>query len=189
MEKNPHRLPFLMTIAKGADGRPHVDVERATASYEEVKNVRSRIIEEALFVESSLTGVILDFILGAERHREARLLRSLIFDSEFCTFMQKRRMLSKIFKICGDEIHCLTQDEGKRLRRNLNAIIFERDKFAHGRLLIDGFTYKPWIIYYRDGEQREEIKEGIAEVFREKCRGVESQLSKLRYFFKKNQFG
>jgi len=178
-----------MTLAKGKDGRSDVDVQRATASYEKVKNVRSRIIEEALFVEMYLTGVILNFVLGEERHRETRLLRSLIFDSGFCTFMQKRQMLSKIFRICGDEIQCLTKDEGKSLRRNLNEIILERDKFAHGQLLIDGFTYRPWIIYYRDGEQKHEVEEKIEEKFIKKCREIESQLSKLRDFFKTNQLG
>ena len=189
MEENSERLPFLMTIAMGKDGRPDIDVERATASYERVKNIRSRIIEEALFVEASVTGVILAFVLGDKRYREARLLRALIFDSEFCTFMQKRKILSKIFDICGDDIQCLTKDEAKFLRRNLNEIILERDKFAHGQLLIDGFTYKPWIIYYRDGENKDEIEEGIEEKFIDKCKQVEVKLDKLRDFFKRHNLG
>lgn len=179
-----HRLPFLMTVAKGKDGRPDVDVGPAVASYEKSKNVRSRIIEKALNVESLLTGVILTFILGAGLHsRESRILKLLVFDAEFCTFMQRRKMLSKIFNMCGDELDCLTPEEGKVLRRTLNEIILEKDKFAHGRLLIDGLNYRPWIIYQRNGEQREVIDEETGKVFMTKCKDLEEHLAKLRAVF------
>jgi hypothetical protein len=108
MIEDYHTLPFLVTLYKGKDGKPDYDVKRAISSYEKVKDIRTRVIEEALGIESSLTITIITFILGEKKYRELRILRSLIFDAEFCTFMQKRKMLSRIFDICGVKIRCFT---------------------------------------------------------------------------------
>jgi len=187
MNEDYYTLPFLVTLYKGEDGAPNYDVKRAISSYEKVKDIRSRIIEETFSIESSLTLTIITFILGEKRYRELRLLRSLIFDAEFCTFMQKRKMLSRIFDICGEKIQCFTAEEGKQIRRNLNKIILERDKFAHGQILIDTFEYKPFIVYYRNGEQRDEIIDNLQDVFLKQCREIELSLAKLRDYFKENK--
>lgn len=187
MNEDHYKLPFLVTIYRGKNGSPNYDIKRAISSYEKVKDIRSRIIEKALDIESSLTLTIITFILGEKKYRELRLLRSLVFDAEFCNFMQKRKMLSRIFNICGERIQCFTVEEGKQLRRNLNRLILERDKFAHGQILIDTFEYKPFIVYYRNGEQRDEIFDNLRDVFLKQCREVESSLAKLRDYFKANK--
>ena len=144
-----HRLPFISTIALDKKGRPNFDTKRAMASYEKAKGIRSSIIDEALMVESKLISVIIAFIFGEHRksnRREMDLIMSFVFNAEFCTFMLKRKMLSKIFNICGNSIDCISKEDGKKLRRKLNEIILVRNKFAHGQILVDGFTYEPFYL-------------------------------------------
>ena len=167
------------------DGKPIIDNDKMRKAYESIRPIRNLIIESALLVESALTVAILHFTVGVDYPKQ-NILRSFVFEAEFCTFMQKRKMLSKIFEIEEKNITCLTREEAKNLRREINEIILERDKFTHGMIIIDCREYQAMIQYYRNGTQIDKIESESGDKFFEKCQKCIYSLSKLTDFFKSN---
>ena len=177
-------MPFTVSrIPVDKDGKPTFDPHRASEVYQSVKGIRGRIIEAALRVETDLTATILCYLVGGQNSVQNKL-REFIFDAEFCTFMQKRKMLSKIFDIDGSEINYKSAIEAKQLRRCINEIILVRNKYAHGEIVVDCTDYKPYIKYYSNGTQEELIDPEIVQEFEMKCLRIHEELSELFIFFK-----
>lgn len=116
-----------------------------------------------------------------------RLLRTLIFDAESCSFMQLRKMLSLIFDLFQDQISILTKDESKKLRRQLNDIIIFRNMFAHGDICINAPTSEVLIQYFQGGQVETVISEGLINDFVEKCKEVDICLRKLNEYFRNSR--
>ena len=74
-------------------------------TYQRFAKMRTEVIEQSLSIENSLTIVLLHFLVGEDYSRH-ELLRSLIFESDTCSFMQKRKMLSLVFEMYGKKITC-----------------------------------------------------------------------------------
>ena len=132
--------------------------------YNRFKKMRAEIIEEALYIENLLTITILHFLVGTDYSRHG-LLRALIFESEFCTFMSKRKMLSNIFQMYSDKITCINKKDSKLLRGQLNQLILERDMLVHGVMLMRGSKGKVIIEYYRGEPIEEEIDANFLKQF------------------------
>lgn len=66
-------------------------MDEAKKTYDRFKHYRSEVIEAALFIESSLTQTLLDFLAGSDTTRRA-LVCELILNAEFCTFHQKWKL-------------------------------------------------------------------------------------------------
>lgn len=181
------KSPYLLTnIPMGPDNRPLYDTVRAQKVYESVQPIRNSVIESALDIESSLTGTILHFTVGTN-YPVHNILRELVFDAEFCTFMQKRKILSKIFEMKGEDISCFTTTESKSLRQDVNFIILERDKFAHGSIVIDCRDYRAAIKYFRGGAKLDFIDMSYLDNFLEVYERCENMLTRLNNFFRENK--
>lgn len=104
--------------------------------YSKFTAVRSEIIDAALWVENTLTVFILHALIGEDYSRH-KLLRAFVFEAEFCSFMQKRKILSMLFEEFSTQITCINTAESKVLRREINEIIETRNIFAHGHIVVD----------------------------------------------------
>jgi hypothetical protein len=146
--------------------------------YKQLKKFRSEIIEAALDIENYLNTVILHFLVGQDYPRH-KLLRMFVFDADFCTFMQKRKILSQILKTFPDSFDFFKPEESKKLRRDINDLVKERNIFAHGNIFIDTRTGSAMIEYYQGGIQKEKIEENRMNAILEKCMSIERKLGKL----------
>lgn len=146
---------------------------------------RSQILEASLMIETLLIATISHLLVGQDYPRFF-LLRHLIFDAEFCTFMQLRKILSAIFSIFGDQITCLSRDEGKQLRSEISNIIKVRNMFAHGMSVIDAETNSYSIRYYDSGIVLKVISDNFVDNFLRNCTETRKSLSILNEFLREN---
>ncbi len=160
--------------------------EKYKEKYKQFKKYRSEVIEAALEIENLLTIVLLHFLVGQDYSRH-KLLRSFVFDAEFCTFMQKRKMLSLLYEMFPNSFDFFTQDESKKLRKYINDIITERNKYAHGNIFIDTRNGDAFIEYYQGRQKREEIDENKIHDIIKKCELIDNMLSELNEFLKKHK--
>ena len=160
---------------------------RFQEKYNWFTQMRGVVINEALKIENSLTLVLLHFLVHTD-YRRHRLLRTLIFEAEFCSFIQKRKMLSMIFDLFSDSLTCLSKEEAKQLRRDINNLILHRDMFAHGRIVIDGKTEKVFVEYYRGGPTETEVTEEFLQKFKKSATAIQEKLRVLNEFFRENEF-
>jgi hypothetical protein len=155
--------------------------------YNHFTSMRSIVIDAALNIENFLTVVILHFLVGTDYSRH-RLLREFVMDAEFCSFMQKRKMLSMMFEVFPNISKALSADEGKDLRRRINDLILARDMFAHGDICIDAEGDKVIIEYYRAGKKEKEIDSDMVSEIIESSRVIGEKLTKLNEYFRENKF-
>ena len=167
-------------------GKPSLDAKKINEVYESVRPIRNTIIESALLVEHALTSAILYFIDGKSLDRRS-ILKNLLFDSDNFTFMQKRKVLSLIFEMKGDKITCFTLNEAKALRREINDIVLERNKYAHGVIIIDCMSWEAQIKYFHGKERTENVTPEIGNHFFDRCQECVRQLDKLVDFFRENE--
>ena len=160
--------------------------DRFQKLYNHVNSERSRVIDSALKIENTLTIVILHTIVGKDYSRH-RLLRTLVFEAESCSFMQLRKMLSLIFELFRDKIDVLTDSESKVLRRNLNDIITFRNMFAHGQIVIDAPTNDVLITHYQGGPKETVVTVELIDEYIVKCIEVDTSLKTLNDYFKVNR--
>jgi hypothetical protein len=154
--------------------------------YKKFKRFRSEIIEAALEIENILTTVLLHFFVGQDYSRH-KLLRSFIFDAEFCTFMQKRKMLSQMFEMFPKSFDFFSPEESKKLRQHINNIVLERNIFAHGNMFIDARDGSITIEYYQGGAKREKIEEKRIRDTLKQCISSQKMLFKLNEFLRNNR--
>lgn len=149
-------------------------MDEAKKTYDRFKHYRSEVIEAALFVESSLTQTLLDFLAGSYVIRRA-LVRDLILNAEFCTFHQKWKLLRQLLKLYEDPLN-LPNQEMKTLRAELKTVISLRNRFAHGKIRVDARDFSVWIEYLEDGKQFEKVVEEELASTTELCDRVHAQL-------------
>ena len=149
-------------------------MEKAKDTYDRFKYYRSEVIEAALFVESSLTNILLDFLSGADATRRA-LLREHLLNAEFCTFHQKWKLLRQLLKLYGASLK-LPEQEMKTLRKELMQVISLRNRFAHCTIRVDARDFSVWIEYLEDGRQFEKVVEEELASTTDLCDRVHGQL-------------
>lgn len=160
--------------------------EKYLAKYKQFKKYRSEIIEAALEIENLLKVVLLHFLVGQDYPRQ-KLLRAFVFDADFCTFMQKRKMLSLIFEIFPKSFDFLTPDDSKKLRQDINELVLERNIFAHGNIFIDTRDGSVLMEYYQGGIRKEKIDEERIQSILEKCKSIDRLLVELNEFLRNNR--
>jgi len=159
--------------------------KKCQEKYDHFTKMRSIVIDAALRIEHTLSIVILHFLVGTDYSRH-NLLREFIIDAEFCTFMQKRKMLSMIFEMLPDISQILSPEEGKDLRRRLNDLILNRDMFAHGVIFIDAHPDNVIIEYYRGGKKEIKINSEIVSDIIKSADVIEEKLHTLNEYFREN---
>lgn len=136
-------------------------------------------------IETLLIATISHLLVGQDYPRFF-LLRHLIFDADFCTFMQLRKILSAVFSIFGDQFTCLSKEDGKKLRSEISNIIKVRNMFAHGMSVIDAETNSYSIRYFDSGVVIKAIDDSFVDSFLKNCKETRNNLSILNEFLREN---
>jgi hypothetical protein len=126
-------------------------ISRATTAYNAIKPKRAEVIEAALSVEGLIDEVILDVLVGRDTAKRA-LFKEAVLLPEFCTSFQKWKMLRKMMSEVSWYFGSLSEADGSTLRTDIKTLIEERNKFAHGDLIVDvANDYVVVLRYYQDG--------------------------------------
>jgi|LGVF01.1.fsa_nt_gb hypothetical protein len=148
--------------------------DKAKATHNRFKKYRAEVIEASLFVENSLTNILLDFFSYPSTERHA-LMRGLIFDAEFCTFFQKWKILRQLLDFYGNELG-LSQSDVKTLKKELHELISLRNRFAHGTIIVDARDFSVWIAFMEGGKQLEKVSESELSKITDMCDRIHGQL-------------
>ncbi len=125
-------------------------VQACARAYNAMKAKRAEAIEAALSVQGVLDLVLLDLLVGKDAARRATL-REMVLAAEFCTSFQKWKMLKQFMSSEPNYFSQLSAEEAKKLREELHALLNDRNKFAHGDLMVDASDYSVAIRYYESG--------------------------------------
>ncbi|TKB90128.1 MAG: hypothetical protein E8D41_12245 [Nitrospira sp.] len=129
---------------------PHV-IAKCETAYNAIKPKRAEVIEAALSVEGILDQVLLDLLVGRDAVKRARFTE-LILAAEFCTSFQKWKMLSRLMAAEPAYFMQLLDGDQKTLRNEIHALIEDRNKFAHGDLIVNvPESYAVDLRYYESG--------------------------------------
>lgn len=146
---------------------------------------RSNVLDAALDIETLLVATLSHFLVGQDYVR-FHLLRYLIFDAEFCNFMQLRKMLSTVFRLCGNQISCMSKSEADLLRSNIDKIIKVRNMFAHGMIIPDLDSGEIKVRHYDTKVILQVVTDANVKLYIEMCKSTLKSLSKLNEFFREN---
>ncbi len=149
-----------------------------SSMYQSFKTVRAQVIDWAIDTEDSLKVAICFFFFESD-FKKHDVFRGMILDAEFCSFMQKRRILSHIFDNYSDTFPSFNREESKELLHELNNIILDRNKFAHGRVFVNAGNNTIELHYYHGKQIEEEIKPDAIEEMKERVKKVDRLLGKL----------
>lgn len=151
--------------------------DKAKETHNHFKKYRSEVIEASLFVENSLTNLLLDFFSYPSNQRRA-LTRGLIFDAEFCTFFQKWKLLRELLNLYGKELG-LGENDAKILKKELHGLISLRNRFAHGIIYVDARDFSVWIEFMEGGKQIEKVSEDELNKITDMCDRLHKQLYQI----------
>lgn len=136
---------------------------------------RGHIINNALFVEEKID-LLISKLLFRKELEGAGLFKSIILSREFFSFMSKWKVLRDLLKT----ISPFKETYSSELFSDLQFIIDERDKFAHGQVMYSGNRGEKILLeYFKGTPQKEEITEGTIKAFIEKCSKCYVELDKL----------
>jgi hypothetical protein len=150
--KHSWNVMHVIHMPPGTEGRIPDAYE---STYQQFKFYRAEVIEAALFIEARLK-VLLSLLYAGTDERQIQLFRSSVLDPESCTFMHKWKMLHEAIEQLGMPRDCLNEKARKALFADLQRLIDDRNKFAHGSLYIDGRSGKPLLQYFQKGKRQEE---------------------------------
>lgn len=126
-------------------------IAKCAAAYNAIKPKRAEVIEAALSVEGILDQVLLDLLVGRDAIKRARLTE-LILAAEFCTSFQKWKMLRELMSAEPSYFEQLLEGDKITLRNEIHALIEDRNKFAHGDLIVNvPENYAVDLRYYEGG--------------------------------------
>jgi hypothetical protein len=116
----------------------------------EARRNRLKVIEGALSVENQLDAVILHYLFGIS-HAKRAAFKSLVLDSDWCSFAAKRKLIAHII----DEQNLLegrAKNDFDKLMRNVMCV---RNAFAHGRFSSD--DTRVWLSFFEGTARKEEL--------------------------------
>jgi len=151
--------------------------QRSIDTYEHFKKFRSEVIEAGLFMENSLTEVLLDFVAAPSGDRRA-LLKSMIFEAESYSFFQKWKLLRDLLDIYVEPLK-LDPEEMKSLRKELHEIISLRNRFAHGSIFVDVSDFSVWMEYREGAKKFEKLEEPALVAAKDICDRAHARLWKI----------
>jgi len=179
-------LPFVILHSSSLDKSvAPKSIQEQQVIYKKFKRLRGEVIEAALDVENLLKVIILHFVVGKDYQRH-ELLRSLVFDAEFCSFMQKYKMLMKIIKKIPDLGGILSPEDEKKLKKELERLIEERNMFAHGEISLDECDGSAEITYYTSSKKTEKINDETGQAIMQRYTLVRETLSEINRFLREH---
>ena len=136
--------------AKPEEQRDQAFLARVSDIYNAIKVKRAEVIEAALSVEGLVNEVLLDLLVG--RGGQRALVKETVLLAEFCTSFQKWKMLRRLMSDVPAYFDLLSAEAASNFRKDLKDVIGQRNKFAHGDLIVDvGNNYGVLLRYFEDG--------------------------------------
>jgi hypothetical protein len=109
------------------------DLDEVMKKHSLILEMRGRIIGACLTIERRLESYIADVFCTKNKKL---LFKELILEKEFCTFMNKWKILRELTHILN--IKSISEKERKELLTLIKGMMETRDRFAHGRLIFSG---------------------------------------------------
>lgn len=143
-----------------------------------LRKKRGEYIEKSLHLENSMDVFIRHFLFGTDykKHKE---FSDLVLSAEFCTFSQKKRMIKKILTNHPKLFPGLNSKKTKAIIQRIGKVISDRNKLAHGSIIFDFITNKPFLIYYDNGEKEIELNDDFFNKFNERYLFLEEEVGVL----------
>ena len=159
---SPRKWSVIRLTGADAEHQPSGRLSVAMSRYNEYKVCRAEIIDGATYIENMLELVLCDAIVGKDETYRTRL-RASMFAGEAFTFFQKwkalRSLLEKEPSLMGEVIPNL-----KDHIRGLSEVIKDRNKFAHGSIIVNENTLQVQLQYFEGSKQVLELNEAAIEV-------------------------
>ena len=135
---------------------------------EQFQAIRGQIINDSLFVEEKIDEII-SKILFNEDSNQTDLFINIILSREFFNFMNKKKVMKDLLS----SVEPFKKRDYHELYQNIQKVIDERDKFAHGQVSYSGNKgEKIFIQYFKGKIIKEEIttesRDGFLEIIK-KC--------------------
>ncbi len=108
------------------------NVTEAMGLMGEARRNRLKVIEGALSVENQLEAVILHYFFGTS-HEKCEVFKSLILDSDWCTFAAKRKLITHII----NDQNLLEGRDKNDFNGLMKDVMSFRNAFTHGALSSD----------------------------------------------------
>lgn len=140
------------------------EYKKLTLMYDNSKNARGQILDKCIDIENSINIIIQYFFTKSSKNEEFYLLKEYILDSEAFTFIQKKKVLEKIL----EKLDFLDKKKVKKIIQTLMNIIKDRNKLAHGLILIDYEEMKTQVRYYENGYKFERFGKEFYDKFNER---------------------
>jgi len=116
----------------------------------EARRNRLKVIEGALSVENQLGAVIEHYFFGSSHERRA-VFESLILNSDWCSFAEKRKLITHII----NEQKLLEGREKEEFDKLMRKVMSARNAFAHGKISSD--DKRVWLSFFSGTPQRQEL--------------------------------
>lgn len=147
VEKRERKLCSVKIGTKSVE----LKIDEFRKKYGEMTVKRGEFIDMCLDVENRLSVLINRFFFDSSDQKYIAF-NELILSAEFFTFMQKKKVLEKIFNY-PNQFPNLSIEKRDIILQKLMNVISDRNKMAHGEVLIDGDTGIPVLQYYENGKK------------------------------------
>lgn len=153
-------------------------LDKYALQYKELMHKRGDYIDMCLDIEGDLDAFICLFLFGKD-YKKSDLFRELVLEAEFFTFFQKKKMVERIIMKNLNLFPNLTADRAESIIQSIWNIINDRNKMAHGRIVIDVGNEKPMLEYYENGRREIELNSKFFEKFENRIGFVDKELRSL----------
>ncbi len=116
----------------------------------EARRNRLKVIEGALSVENQLGAVIEHYFFGSSHERRA-VFESLILNSDWCSFAEKRKLITHII----NEQKLPEGREKEEFDKLMRKVMSARNAFAHGKISSD--DKRVWLSFFSGTPQKQEL--------------------------------
>lgn len=124
---------------------------KARSISKKFQKIRGEIINRAVFIEGTIDAIIMRVFFKNNKSSDMMLLfKDIILNREFFTFMSKWKVFRDLL-----HNHIINHKEYKKLLTDIKFIIDERNKFAHGNLIIRG--NEMILSFFKEKAAKEEI--------------------------------
>jgi hypothetical protein len=141
---------FYRVTVRQPPGDVGVDLEVVGDLNEIARHNKAAVIECTLAIEANLEQLISYYFFGAS-HDKKETFRSLILQSDWCTFAAKRKLVLQIV----NERELCKRAEKNEIDTMLRDVMRYRNAFTHGRFITDGKTF--WLSYFEGQSQKQEL--------------------------------
>ena len=116
----------------------------------EARRNRLKVIEGALSVENQLESVVFHYFFGVS-HQKRDVFKSLILDSDWCSFAAKRKLIIHII----NELNLLEGRDKNDFNEIMKDTMSFRNAFTHGKLSSD--ATRVWLSFFEGAPRKEEL--------------------------------